>query len=619
MPELNTALDAYTSNKDLARWVKETAALTKPERVHLCDGSATENANLLQGMVHAGVMVQLNPQKRPNSFLARSSPSDVARVEARTFICSNKEEDSGPTNNWSDPTDMKKRLDTLFDGSMRGRTMYVVPYSMGPLGSPISKIGVQITDSAYAVTNIRIMTRMGANALKVLGSTGAFTPALHSIGAPLADPKMPDESWPCNPDKYITHFTDADVPHIVSYGSGYGGNAILGKKCHALRIASVLARREGWLAEHMLILKITSPQGTVKHIAACFPSACGKTNLAMLNPDLPGWKIECIGDDIAWLKPGPDGRLHAINPESGFFGVAPGTSAKTNPNALESLHSNCIYTNVAMTPDGDVWWEGMTKQPPKSAISWLRREWYPDSNMGPAAHPNSRFTAPASQCPIIADNWEAPEGVPIDAILMGGRRSTTVPLVTQALDWKHGVYMGATMLSETTAAAEGAMGRLRSDPFAMKPFIGYNVGDYLQNWLDIGAKAAKGGQGLPKFFFVNWFRKENGEGRFLWPGFGSNSRVLEWVFRRCEGRKDGPPTVETPIGFMPDHSKGGLNVSGLDVSPSDLHELLSVDRDAWKTDMELHRLTLDSFGTRLPTEMNAQFDRIFTRLNNNRA
>lgn len=580
-----------------------------------------------RAMVATGTLIQLNPEKRPNSFLARSSPSDVARVEKSTYICSDSPDDAGPTNNWEDPDVMCGKLNKLFDGCMKGRTMYVAPYSMGPLGSDISKLGVQVTDSAYAVANVRIMTRMGRGALDVLGADGAFTPALHSVGAPLTSDKEQDSRWPCSETKYITHFTGKDgvvtpregafgnVPHIVSYGSGYGGNAILGKKCHALRIASVLARKEGWMAEHMLILKLTSPEGEAKHIAACFPSACGKTNLAMLQPDMPGWKVECVGDDIAWLKPGADGRLRAINPEAGFFGVAPGTSEHTNPHALESMTSNCIFTNVALTDDGDVWWEGLTKEKPRHLTSWLGREWRPETAAGPAAHPNSRFTAPARQCPIIADNWEDPAGVPIDAFLMGGRRSTTVPLVTQSLDWQHGVYMGATMLSETTSAAEAAAGNLRSDPFAMKPFIGYNVGDYLQHWLDMGSSAAEGGANMPKMFFVNWFRKGK-DGSYLWPGFGSNSRVLEWVFHRCgKGAALGPAdarTVETDIGFMP--KPEGLDTSGLNVAPAAMEELLRVDKALWKADLDVHRKTLESFGAKVPAEMHSQLERFRGRL-----
>ena len=600
--------------------MRDKVALCKPDRVHLLDGSEDEDAAIKRGMVMSGTLIPLNPEKRPNSFLARSSPSDVARVESRTYICSNDEGDAGPTNNWADPDDMAEKLNGLFDGCMQGRTMYVAPYSMGPLGGAISKLGVQITDSAYAVSNIRIMTRMGKGALDVLGEDGEFTPAMHSVGSPLTKADQPDSPWPCSDEKYITHFTDAETPHIVSFGSGYGGNAILGKKCHALRIASVQARNEGWMAEHMLILRLTNPEGVVKHVAACFPSACGKTNLAMLSPDLPGWKVECVGDDIAWLKPGADGRLWAINPESGFFGVAPGTSSKTNPNAMESMNANCIFTNVALTDEGDIWWEGMTEEAPEHAVSWLGRDWRPYS--GPpegkkahpkAAHGNSRFTAPAAQCPIIASNWEDPDGVPIDAILMGGRRATTVPLVSQALDWEHGVYMGATMLSQTTGAAEGPQGELRSDPFAMKPFIGYNVGDYLAHWLAMGKTAANGGAGLPKMFFVNWFRQDD-EGDFLWPGFGSNSRVLEWVFHRCKegGAAEDDRTVESRIGYLP--TVDGINTDGLDVSKDVMSTLLDVETDAWEEDLKIHRKTLNKFGDRLPEELNEQHARIAKRL-----
>lgn len=612
--DLEGELGKFTKSAKLQKWIRESVALCKPDRVHLLDGSEEEDAELKRQMVHNGTLIQLNPEKRPNSYLARSSPKDVARVEQCTFICSNDEADAGPTNNWADPKEMQARLDTLFDGSMKGRTMYVAPYSMGPIGGASSKSGVQITDSAYAVVNVRIMTRMGKQALAKIDEEDRFTPALHSVGEPLTEAGTPDSAWPCSDEKLITHFTDAEEPHIISYGSGYGGNAILGKKCHALRIASVQARNEGWMAEHMLILRLTSPEGEVKHIAGCFPSACGKTNLAMLSPDLPGWKVECVGDDIAWLRPGPDGRLWATNPESGFFGVAPGTSAKTNPNAMDSLHANCIFTNVALTDDGDIWWEGMTKEAPERATSWLRRDWRPDTDMGAAAHPNSRFTAPASQCPIIASNWEDPAGVPIDAFLMGGRRATTVPLVAQALSWEHGVYMGATMLSQTTAAAEGKPGELRSDPFAMKPFIGYNVGDYLQHWLDMGTSAAEGGKNLPKMFFVNWFRQENGTGGFVWPGFGSNSRVLEWVFHRCNaGDAPDARTNTTAVGHVPD-AKTGLDVSGLDVTPEAMEEILTVDKAAWERDLHLHKETLDGFGDRVPAAVREQYEALKSRV-----
>lgn len=585
----------------------------QPDRVHLADGSAEENQMVLNAMVHSGMMIKLNEAKRPNSYLARSGPDDVARVESRTYICSKNKEDAGPTNNWEDPLEMRRKLDGLMDGAMRGRTMYVLPYSMGPLGSPISKLGVQITDSPYVLTNMRIMTRMGQGALDVLGRDGAFIPCLHTVGVPLADGKREDSPWPCNKDKYITHFPDDPVPHIMSYGSGYGGNALLGKKCYALRIASTLGRKEGWLAEHMLILKLTSPEGIVKYMAACFPSACGKTATSMMAADLPGWRVETVGDDIAWMRWGPDGRLRAINPEAGFFGVAPGTNARATPNAMAALEKNCIFTNVAMTPDGDVWWEDMTKEPPKVATNWLRREWRPSMKMD-AAHPNSRFTAPAAQCPIIAKEWEDPAGVPIDAILMGGRRSTVVPLVTQSLDWKHGVYMGATMMSEiTNAAVEGNRGELRFDPFAMKPFCGYNMADYWGHWLNIGKNAPKGGAHLPKIFFVNWFRRSE-EGKFLWPGFGSNSRVLAWIFRRCEGDGSSVPTVETPIGFLPDAAKGGIDTTGLSVPQANMQALLSWDRKAWRDELALHVPHLQQFGARLPAGITEQHERIKMRL-----
>ncbi len=595
----------YTSkHKQLQSWVEEVAALTKPDAIHWCDGSDEEWTKITDALVEAGTFVRLDESKKPNSFACASDPSDVARVEGRTFICSKDEDDSGPTNNWMDPDEMKGILTGLFDGAMNGRTMYVIPFVMGHIDAEHPMFGVEITDSAYVVASMRIMARIGKDVLDAIEATDAsYVPALHSVGMPLAAGQE-DIVWPCSDTKYIVHFPEERT--IMSYGSGYGGNALLGKKCYALRIASAIARDEGWMAEHMLILKLTNPEGVVKHIAAAFPSACGKTNLAMITPTIPGWKAETVGDDIAWMRIRADGRLYAVNPEFGLFGVAPGTGYGTNHNAMETIEKgNSIFTNVALTDDGDVWWEGMTDEKPAHLTDWKGRDWTPDSDE-PSSHPNSRFCTPIRQCPIIAPEYDDPNGVPIDAILFGGRRKTTIPLIAEARDWAHGTFMGATLSSETTAAATGAVGVVRRDPMAMLPFIGYDAGDYLSHWIDMGKNNDEAK--MPKIFYVNWFRRDE-DGSFLWPGFGENSRVLKYVVDRLEGKVEA---VETPVGLVP--APGALDVDGLDVTPEQLAKAVAVNPEEWKTEIPQITEWFEKFGDKLPAVLRTELDSLKSRL-----